>query len=105
MRPGDLLIFVDGNPVADMWMKKVSGVVRLSFEEMERKSKRKPKKKKDHAPCPTQVVALMESSHAESPDRILYLNPENEKTTKMARSAGAILTIGGKLSIVSFSYD
>ena len=95
MRPGDLLIFVDGNPVADMWMKKVSGVVRLSFEEMERKSKRKPKKKKDRAPCPTQVVALMESSHAESPDRILYLNPDNEKTTKMARSAGAILTIGG----------
>lgn len=91
---------MDGNPVADMWMKKVSGVVRLTFEEVERKSKRKPKKKKDRAAIPTQVVAMTESSQIESPDKILYLNPENEKTKKMARSAGAILTIGGRASSV-----
>ena len=99
LRSGDLLVYVDGNPVADMWMKKVSGTVRLTFEEVERRSKRKPKKKKDRAPAPTQVVAMMESSQMESPDRILYLNPDNDKTKKMARSAGAILTIGGMIPI------
>jgi len=105
LRSGDLLVFVDGNPVADMWMKKVSQTVRLTFEEVERRSKRKPKKKKDRAHAPTQVIAMMESSQLESPDRILYLNPENEKTKMMARSAGAILTIGDIITRINLTHD
>lgn len=105
LRSGDLLVYVDGKPVADMWMKKVSGTVRLTFEEVERRSKRKPKKKKDRAPAPTHVIAMMESSQMESPDRILFLNPENDKTKKMARSAGAILTIGDIITRINLTHD
>jgi len=83
LRVGDKLVAVNGKPTHEMWTQRVDGVLRLSFDEKRKKRKPRP----ETIPEPKIVLAIKEG------EMDLYLNPNNVKTKKLAKSGGAIATI------------
>ena len=87
LRVGDKLVLVNGRPVAEMWNSKVEkGVLKLSFDE-----KRKKRRTRIENIIP-RVTCAISRLGKEGQDNI-YLWPDTERTQKLLKSSGAVVTI------------
>ena len=87
LRVGDKLVAVNGRPVSEMWNSKVEkGVLKLTFDE-----KRKKRRTRIEMIIPNVTCAISRLGQ-EGQDNI-YLWPDTERTQKLLKSSGAVVTI------------
>ena len=92
LRVGDKLVAVNGKPVGEMWESTIEkGILKLTFDE-----KRKKRKTRLEMLIPRATCAI--SRLGKEGQENIYLWPDTERTQKLLKSSGAVVTINSILS-------